>query len=100
MKTYYQALREQGRQAIWDSYGDYIITRPVDKRENFIKRCVAVAGDSLQVINGIVYVNHEPQPVFPQSERYSIIKFPHAVITPLLSDSYEEIMDTLAAILK
>ncbi|HRB56016.1 MAG TPA: S26 family signal peptidase, partial [Ferruginibacter sp.] len=39
--TYYQAVREMGRDAVWDKYGDIIVTRPVDKRENFIKRCVA-----------------------------------------------------------
>jgi len=26
-----------GRDAVWEKYGDIIITRPVDKRENFIK---------------------------------------------------------------
>ncbi|MFC4261537.1 signal peptidase I [Ferruginibacter yonginensis] len=74
-KTYYQAVRELGsRDKVWSMYGDMIITRPVDKRENFIKRCVAVGGDVLQVINGIVHVNGQPQPVFPQSERFYKIK--------------------------
>jgi signal peptidase I len=31
--------------------------RPVDKKENFIKRCVGISGDSLQVKNGKVYIN-------------------------------------------
>ena len=31
--------------------------RPVDKRENYIKRCVAIAGDTLRIINTQVYVN-------------------------------------------
>ncbi len=34
-----------------------ITTRPVDKKENYIKRCVGVAGDSLQIIDGYIYVN-------------------------------------------
>jgi signal peptidase I len=33
------------------------VTRPVDKRENWIKRCIAVSGDSLQIIDGVVYIN-------------------------------------------
>ena len=67
--TYYQAVREMGRDAVWQNYEDKIITRPVDKRENFIKRCVAIAGDTLQVINGVVHINGKPQAVFPNSER-------------------------------
>ena len=34
-----------------------IVYRPVDKEDNYIKRCVAVSGDTLQVIDGEVYVN-------------------------------------------
>jgi len=31
--------------------------RPTDKKTNYIKRCVAIAGDSLKVVNGLVYIN-------------------------------------------
>ncbi|HCS21396.1 MAG TPA: signal peptidase I [Bacteroidetes bacterium] len=34
--------------------------RPVDKRENYIKRCIAIAGDSLWIVDGQVYVNGNP----------------------------------------
>ncbi|HXH19245.1 MAG TPA: signal peptidase I [Chitinophagales bacterium] len=33
--------------------------RPVDKRENYIKRCVGIPGDTVEVIAGILYVNGE-----------------------------------------
>ena len=74
--TYYDAVRDQGRQKIWDDYGNIIITRPVDKRENFIKRTVAVGGDVLQVVNGQVLVNNQPQPSFPESQRYYRLDIP------------------------
>ena len=32
---------------------------PVDHRTYFVKRCVAIAGDSLKIIDGIVYVNNK-----------------------------------------
>src|SRR5450432_3598811 len=62
--TYYEEVRRVGRDQVWQDHADIIITRPVDKRENFIKRCVAISGDSLQVINGIVYINNKQQEVF------------------------------------
>lgn len=33
------------------------IDYPVDKKTNYIKRCIAIAGDSLKIVNGQVYVN-------------------------------------------
>lgn len=33
--------------------------RPVDKRENYIKRCVAIPGDKLEVKEGVLYINDE-----------------------------------------
>jgi len=35
-------------------------SRPVDKRENYIKRCVGIPGDSLQLINSVLFVNNAP----------------------------------------
>ena len=39
---------------------DEIGTRPIDKRENYIKRCVGIPGDSLQVIHSELYINGKP----------------------------------------
>jgi signal peptidase I len=56
-----------------------IITRPVDKRENFIKRCVGIAGDTIQIINGKLHINGKPEDFFPQSERNYLIQVPDGV---------------------
>ncbi|HRK83875.1 MAG TPA: signal peptidase I [Saprospiraceae bacterium] len=37
-----------------------LIVRPMDKMDHYIKRCVAVSGDSIQVINRQLYVNGKP----------------------------------------
>lgn len=31
--------------------------KPIDKKSNYVKRCVGIAGDSLQIKDGIIYVN-------------------------------------------
>jgi signal peptidase I len=57
--SYYSLIKEYGRTNVWTDkshFGD-IITRPVDKRENFIKRCIGLPGETLKVENGVVYIN-------------------------------------------
>ncbi|MFM7770831.1 MAG: signal peptidase I, partial [Bacteroidota bacterium] len=78
--TYYEACRQLGRERVWQDYGDIIITRPVDKRENFIKRCVAIAGDELRIIKGQVYINNKPQDFFPASEKYYNLQVPNGTV--------------------
>lgn len=41
-----------------------IVYRPVDKRENYIKRCVGIPGDTLEIIDAQLYVNGQPAPIF------------------------------------
>jgi signal peptidase I len=52
---YYQMVRAEGWQAINSRYT--IVSRPVDKRENYIKRCIGIAGDTISMSNGLVSVN-------------------------------------------
>jgi len=35
------------------------VIKPIDKKSNYVKRCVGTPGDSLEVINGYVYINGE-----------------------------------------
>jgi len=66
-QSYYQLVRMYGRERVWNdkrTFGN-IIYRPIDKRENYIKRCVAVSGDSLKIINGQVFINGKPQITIP-----------------------------------
>lgn len=43
-----------------------LVFRPVDKRENYIKRCVGIPGDKLKIINSILFVNGKKAWVSPQ----------------------------------
>jgi signal peptidase I len=52
-----------GRQAVWATYN--IISRPADKRDNYVKRCVGLPGDTFRIINRRVYRNGLPQEEYP-----------------------------------
>ncbi len=50
-----------------------VIYRPVDKRENYIKRCVAIPGDVIEIKNAKLYVNGKPAKIAEnQNLRYII----------------------------
>jgi signal peptidase I len=60
---YYTLCHIYGRERVWNdkaTFGD-IVYRPVDRRENYVKRCVALPGDTLQIVNNDVYVNGAKQ---------------------------------------
>ena len=61
---YYATLRLYGRENTIRMYGP-IKSRPSDKKDHYVKRCVAVAGDTLSIIDGQVYVNSQPQENWP-----------------------------------
>lgn len=66
---WYNYIYNVGRSYIADNHGTYgsIISRPVDRRENYVKRCVGLPGQTLQIRNRIVYLdgkaNKEPDNV-------------------------------------
>ena len=56
---YNSLIRQYGRERVWNdkfNFGD-IVARPVDKRENYIKRCIALPGDTLKIIDQVVHIN-------------------------------------------
>jgi signal peptidase I len=59
--NYYQMIMRSDRQTVNTNYT--IVSRPVDKRENFIKRCVAIAGDTISMDQGLVTVNGKKVPL-------------------------------------
>ena len=61
-EDYYTHVRMNGKSYTERMYGP-VITRPVDKKDNYVKRCVAVAGDTIQIVDGVVMVNSEMLPI-------------------------------------
>jgi signal peptidase I len=59
-EDYYTHVRMSGREYTQKTLGP-IIVRPVDKKDHYVKRCVAIAGDTLKIKNGVVFINGEAQ---------------------------------------
>ena len=66
-QSYYQLVRSYGRDRVWSDKRNFgeIISRPVDKRENYIKRCVGIPGDVIELKDGQLFVNEKAQEKFP-----------------------------------
>ena len=80
---YYSLVREYGRERVWNDrarFGD-IIVRPIDKRENFVKRAIAVAGDTLQIVNGQIFINGELQSC-PKYTQFNYQILPSPLVIP------------------
>lgn len=87
-RSYYAIVREAGHQEVWRNkrkYGD-IVARPVDKRENYIKRCIGIPGDSLQIKDQIVYINGKALPIVGKQEYKYIVTTDSTPITPKTLD--------------
>ena len=68
-RSYHDLVREEGREAVDNATSmmvggvlvpNKIRVRPVDKRENFIKRCIGLPGEDLQIVNQQVLINGKP----------------------------------------
>jgi len=68
-----------------DVFGD-IVTRPVDRRENYVKRCVGTPGDSLVIRDRVVYTKcnaeWEREPERPGIQFNYIVTTDGHILTP------------------
>lgn len=83
---YYTHVRLNGREYTEKMYGPLTV-RPVDKKDNYVKRCVAIAGDTLQIKDGQVYVNGVPQESYPGIQNtYTVVTNGTSINSKLLDD--------------
>ena len=72
-EDYYAWTRMYERKYIADMYGPLIV-RPYDKTDNYVKRCVAIPGDTLQIVDGVVYANGTAQPFYEgRQNTYTVV---------------------------
>lgn len=72
---YYTLCHYYGKRVVEnrkDVFGD-IVVRPVDRRENYVKRCVGTAGDTLQIIDNVVYINGVAEPLHEELQYNYIV---------------------------
>ena len=80
-RPYYDVCRElgrgnidSGRALVLGDPDDYpLAIHPVDKEENYIKRCEALPGDTLQIKDQVVYIDGKAQPFPPYSQTFYIV---------------------------
>lgn len=58
-RDYYVLAMQLGRDTLVNNPNTYgeLVYRPVDRRENYVKRCVGLPGDTIEFIDDIVYIN-------------------------------------------
>lgn len=76
-RTLFQRYYTQGRNYIASNPTNYgeITTRPVDRRENYVKRCVALPGDTLQIIDRTIYIDGKAQKA-PENVQFNYNLYP------------------------
>jgi len=86
-RPYYNYIRQlngtfsdEARQQILNDPDLPIAVHPVDKTDNYIKRCVGIPGDSLKIINGTLFVNNQPAFVSPTSATFYVFKTNNVMI--------------------
>ena len=88
--TFYQLCRYFGRDKVMNDkkqFGD-IITRPVDKRENYVKRLIGMPGDTLQIIDGMVYINGKIGEQPNEMQHNYIVKITGNSVNPKILEKY------------
>ena len=96
-RDFYNKAYAVGRAYIVRNVGTYGVLdwRPTDRRENYVKRCVGLPGQTLQIKNKIVYLdgkaNKEPENV----EYTYFIKFNNITAADLLGERFDDLRKDL-----
>lgn len=68
----FDAIRHVGSQYIRANAGQFgeVTSRPTDRRENYVKRCVGLPGQTLQIKHNVVYLDGKAMPE-PENVQYA-----------------------------
>ncbi|MBP5257886.1 MAG: signal peptidase I [Prevotella sp.] len=96
-RDYFQHTYNLGRAYIAqhpEEYGE-IDSRPTDRRENYVMRCVGLPGQTLQIKDHIIYLDGKPNKE-PDNVQYTYkVKLKNINAASLLDDQYDELRKDL-----
>lgn len=99
--AYYQQVMRAGAEFIRQNKAEFgsVITRPTDRRENYVKRCVGLPGQTFQIKDGRIYVNGVPnkQPDEVQFDYYLRLN-PGATFTEEMMEELHITLEDLASL--
>ena len=79
---------EQAARNYFDKkYG--IKARPLDKRENYIKRCTGMPGDTFEIIDGMIYANGKKIQLPTDAQMEYVVKTTGELNTRILKEQYD-----------
>ncbi|QEK51751.1 signal peptidase I [Pedobacter aquae] len=76
---------------------DEPLNRPIDKRENYIKRCLAIGGDTLSIDNGVVFVNGKQVDIPERSQTTYYVKTDGSEFNPKALEDIDTDVERVSA---
>lgn len=58
-QNYYALVRKFGRTQVHNQFDFFV--RPIDKHDYYVKRCVGLPNDTIEIKNGVLFVNGKPE---------------------------------------
>jgi len=69
-----------GRSEVWKN--NHIIYRPIDRTDNYVKRCVGIPGDTVTIIKGDLFINGKKVPENTTQQTDYIVQTNGSTINP------------------
>lgn len=94
------ASRMGGRNYVWSekqTYGD-IVYRPVDRRENYVKRCIGLPGETIELRNDTTFINGEAIKNPENLQQSYVVQTDGTMIAPQIFDELGISMEDQAKI--
>lgn len=83
-ESYYSLVERFGRDEIYNNPQKYgkVIYRPVDRRTNYVKRCVGLPGQRLRIVDDVIYTDGKAM-AMPENAQFRYLV---AATTPITQD--------------